>query len=133
MNFHHIGIFVNKIEAGKKIMEKKIRIKSFSKVIKDRNLKVKIMFIKDKDNITYELVAPFGKGNPVDKILKSRTNILNHLGYKVKNFDKKCKYFRNIGYGFLTSPRKSVAFNNSKVVFMLSPLGFIIELVEKKF
>ena len=78
MIFHHIGIFVKKIETGKKIMEKKIKIKSFSKVIKDRNLKVKIMFIKDKDNITYELVAPFGKGNPVDKILKSRTNILNH-------------------------------------------------------
>jgi hypothetical protein len=29
-------------------------------------------------------------------------------------------------------PAKAVAFNNAKIVFLLSPLGFIVELIEKR-
>ena len=131
MKFHHIGIFVRKINDAKKILQEQVKIKSCSKIFKDRKLKVKVVFILDKNNIRYELVEPYGKGNPVDKVLKKKVNLLNHLGYKVTKFDKWCSYFRNLGYGFLTIPQKAVAFKHSRVVFMLSPLGFIVELIEQ--
>lgn len=131
MNFHHIGIFVRKISTAKKILQNQIKIKSHSKIFKDKKLKVKIMFIIDNNKIRYELVEPFGKGNPVDKYLKNKINLLNHIAYKVNNFDDTCDYFRNLGYGFLIQPQKAVAFNYSRVVFMLSPLGFIVELIEQ--
>ena len=131
MKFHHIGIFVRKINDAKKILQKQVKIKSCSKIFRDRKLKVKVVFILDKNNIRYELVEPYGKGNPVDKVLKEKVNLLNHLGYKVTKFDKWCSYFRNLGYGFLTTPQKAVAFKQSRIVFMLSPLGFIVELIEQ--
>ena len=131
MNFHHIGIFVKKISSAKKILNKQVKIKKCTKIFKDKNLKVKVVFILDKNNIRYELVEPFGKGNPVSKLLKKKINLLNHLGYKVTKFDKYCTYFRNLGYGFITKPQKALAFNNSRVVFMLSPLGFVVELIEQ--
>ena len=36
MNFHHIGIFVKKISIAKKILRNQVKIKSYSKTIKDK-------------------------------------------------------------------------------------------------
>ena len=40
------------------------------------------------------------------KMLKNKVNLLNHIAYKVNNFDDTCNYFRNLGYGFLIKPQK---------------------------
>ena len=68
--------------------------------------------------------------SPLYKIAISNRQSLHHIAYKVKNFDKKIKLVRQLGYAFLTKTFNAKAFNNKRVIFLLSPFGFIVELIE---
>ena len=131
MIFDHIGIFVNSIPLGGKFFEKTLAIKKKSKIIKDDNLSVKIQFLYDKNNICYELISGLGKNNPVDNVLKKNVNIINHIAYKTNKFEKIIKFMNAQGNLQISQPKNAKAFRNKKVVFFLTKLGFIIELIEK--
>ncbi len=131
MIFDHIGIFVHSIPSGRKYFEKTLVIKKKSKIIKDENLKVKIQFLYDKKNICYELISGLGKNNPVDNTLKKNVNIINHIAYKTNKFKKIIKSMNSQGNLQISQPKNAKAFRNKKVVFFLTKLGFIIELIEK--
>lgn len=130
MKFHHIGIFSNSLNQGKKIISSFLKPKNVSKVYYDKSLGVKVLFIKDTSNITYEIVCPFGKKNPVKQVLKDNKNILNHIAYKVKNFDKKIISLRKKGFAPLGKPARALAFKKKRVCFFLTPLNYIIEIIE---
>ena len=68
IQFHHIGIFVKSLAKGKKFFKDIIKIKKKSKIYNDKNLGVTIIFLYDKKNICYEIVAPLTKKNPVEKV-----------------------------------------------------------------
>lgn len=131
MLFHHIGIFVKSISQGKKYLKNIIKIKKSSKIIYDKNLKVKVLFVYDVNNICYELVSGYGRNNPVDNTLKKKVNIINHIAYKTDKFEKIIRKFKANGELQITEPKKALAFNNKKVVFFLTNLNFIIEVIEK--
>jgi len=130
MNFHHLGIFANNISVGKNFLEDLLNIKKSSKVIVDKKMGVKVIFLYDSSGICYEIVSPYGKKNPVSKVLRQGFNILNHIAYKVKKFDYKITLLRKKGYAPIILPTKSKAFKNKRVCFLLTPLNFIIELIE---
>ena len=130
MKFHHIGIFTKSINYGKKTVLSFLKVKNVSRVYNDKNLGVKVLFIKDESNIVYEIVSPLGKKNPVKKVLQENKNILNHVAYKVKNFDKKINFLRNKGFAPLSKPSEALAFKGKRVCFFLTPLNFIIEIIE---
>ena len=131
MEFHHIGIFVNNIQKGKNYFKNILSIKKNSKIIYDKNLKVKIQFIYDQNNVCYELVTGYGKNNPVDNTLNKKINLINHLAYKTNRFENMIKKFKLEGNLQITKPKKALAFNKKRVVFFLTKLGFIIEIIEK--
>ena len=87
MKFDHIGVFVHDIAAGDEALSDIIPITRRSEIFTDPVIKVKVQFLFDASGICYELVAPFGEGNPVDGILKSRRNILNHVAYRTADFN----------------------------------------------
>jgi methylmalonyl-CoA/ethylmalonyl-CoA epimerase len=132
MKFDHIGIVVNNILASEKNFKKIFKLKNFQTLIIDKKIDVKVKFFKDKDGIKYELIEPISKKNPLNKIKKNKLNSLHHLAYKVKNFNKECIKFRNLGFAFLTKPLKAKAFNNNKIIFLMSNENLIIELIEDK-
>ena len=72
MKFHHIGIFLSNIKNGETFFKKIFKIKRKSKIFLDRKLGVKVRFLYDDSGICYEIVAPHGKNNPVNKVLKKR-------------------------------------------------------------
>lgn len=131
-NFHHIGFFVKNIQYGFKELSKIIKIKKSSNLIIDHNLLVKVLFVTDNSGNKFELVAPNGKGNPVDGVLKEKKNILNHIAYTCDNFDLEILNLRNHGCIPISKPKKAKAFNGLRVIFFLTPMGFVYELVEKK-
>ena len=131
MKFNHIGIFVKTLNEGREHISNVFNIKKLSQEFHDKSLKVSTQFITDKSDITYEIVAPFGTNNPVDKVLNKSKNILNHVAYTTNKFDKKIQKLRNCGCAPLGAAQKSLAFNYSKVIFFLTPLNFIIELIEE--
>ncbi len=128
--FHHIGIFVKNLEYGKIEISKFIEISSTSDEIIDEEIGVKIIFVKDNQGILYELVAPFGDNSPVKGALSRGKDLLNHIAYKTNTFDLEIEKLRNAGFVPLGPAKKAKAFEGSRVIFFLSTLGFIIELVE---
>jgi methylmalonyl-CoA/ethylmalonyl-CoA epimerase len=130
MQFDHIGVFCKNLEIGKKKLSEILPIVKSSKIFKDPLLKVSVQFLFDNNNICYELVAPNGVGNPVDLVLKKNT--LNHIAYKVSNFNYIIKKYRKLGCMPLSTPKKAVAFHGARVIFFLTPLNIIVELIEIK-
>jgi methylmalonyl-CoA/ethylmalonyl-CoA epimerase len=130
MTFHHLGVFVSSLDVGIEYLERLFPIIKFGSVFHDAELKVSIQFIYMNDGTCIELVAPYGDGNPVDGVLKSKRNILNHLAFQVKNFDSTLNYYRQLGCLMLSEPKPALAFQGARVVFFLTKIGLIIELVE---
>ena len=54
------------------------------------------------------------------------------VAYKVEEFDKKVADFREKGCIPLGSPKTSIAFSGGRIMFFLSPIGIIVELIEEK-
>ena len=69
------------------------------------------------------MAAPFGKNSPVNNMIKSKKNILNHLAYITSNFNKDLQNLIKKGLFAITMPAKAVAFNNAKIVFFIA-FGF---------
>ena len=131
MKFNHIGIFLSNIKTGETFFKKIIKIKRKSRIFFDIKLGVKVRFLYDDSGICYEIVAPYGKNNPVNKVLKKKGNILNHVAYETKNLKKTINYLRKINCAPITKPQSAKAFNNRKIIFFLTPLNFIIEIIQK--
>lgn len=131
MNFDHIGIFVKDIKIGLKHLKATFPITRYSQEYKDPLLKVIVQFCYDKDDICYELVAPYGDNNPVDSVLISNNNILNHIAYTSKTFDQTVKDLRKKGCVPLVVAKPAIAFDGARVIFFLTPLRMILEIIEK--
>ena len=130
MIFDHIGIIVSELELGKKFISNVLPISRFSSPIKDINLGVSVQFCFDSSNICYELVAPYGNDSPISLSLLSNKNIINHVAYKVDDFETACEKLRNQECMPLGEPKPAKAFNGNLVIFYLTPLRFILEIIQ---
>jgi methylmalonyl-CoA/ethylmalonyl-CoA epimerase len=131
MKFDHIGVFVQDIASGDAALNAIIPIARRSEIFTDPVIKVQVQFLYDESGICYELVAPFGEGNPVDGVLKTRRNILNHVAYRTPDLDATLQDLNSKGSFPINRPTPAVAFGGKRVVFLLTPLNFIIELIEE--
>lgn len=132
MKFDHLGIIVDNILIIEDQFKKIFKLKNYKNLIIDKKIDVKVKFFKDTKGLKYELIEPLSKKNPLNKINKDKLNSLHHLAYKVKNFDKECVKFRNLGFAFLTKPLRAKAYKNNRIIFLMSKENFIIELIEDK-
>jgi methylmalonyl-CoA/ethylmalonyl-CoA epimerase len=132
MNFDHIGIFVKTLAEGRTHFQSLLKIKQISEEFYDHRIKVAVQFLYDEDGICYEIIAPYLEGNPVDHVLLARKNVLNHVAYRVRNFNGLVEHYRNNKCAQLGPPLPAIAFGGRRVVFFLTPLNIIIELIEDK-
>lgn len=132
MKFHHIGIFVESLEKGIKEMGKIFKISFIGDCIEDEHIGVKIKFLKDTSGITYEIVAPLGDTSPVTGVLNRGHSFLNHLAYTTDRFDDEVNKLRSQGMMPLGSEKKAKAFAGARIIFFLTSLGYIIEIIEEK-
>ncbi|MDR3439929.1 VOC family protein [Telmatospirillum sp.] len=130
MEFDHIGIFVDDIERGQNTIGSFLPIVRHTEIFEDHLLRVKVQFLYDASGVCYELVAPFGEKNPVDVVLKTRKNVLNHVAYRAHDFDGTSTRLTEQGALPLGTARPAVAFGGRRVIFFFTPLNFIIELIE---
>ena len=132
MKFDHIGIFVKTLSSGREEIKKLFDIQSISKEFNDKLMSVSVQFLYDKSGICYEIVAPYGENSPVDNVLSSKKNILNHVAYKVQDFDEAIEKYIELRCIPLGKASNALAFDNARVIFFLTPLGIILELIEDK-
>lgn len=130
MIFDHVGLFVADLEIGKQKLSSMLPIASISDPIDDAGMKVRVQFCTDTSGIRYELVAPFGEGNPVSGVLEHGKAVLNHVAYRVSDLKSEAVRLRSEGAIPLGYARPAVAFGGRMVMFFLTPLRFIIELIE---
>lgn len=130
MEFDHLGVFVKTLEQGRAVLESIVPIAAASDPVHDPQLRVSVQFLRDTSGVRYEIVAPNGQGNPVDAILSEQRNSLNHVAYRVTNFDAQVARLREARCMPLGEPRPAVAFGGARVIFFLTPLRLIVELIE---
>ena len=130
MQFDHLGVFVKTLDEGLTYFHKIFDITTVSDEFHDPSLRVSVQFLVDSSGIRYEIVAPNGSGNPVDAVLGEGKNILNHVAYRTEDFENELVRLRAAGCLPLGKPMPAVAFNGSRVVFLLTPPRLILEIIE---
>lgn len=130
MRFDHLGVFAKTLEQGRAVLQEILPIAVVSEPFHDPLLKVCVQFLSDASGIRYEIVAPNGEGNPVDAVLAEGRGILNHVAYRVTDFEDRIGRLREARCIPLGEPRPAVAFGGARVIFFLTPLRMIVELIE---
>jgi len=130
MNFDHVGVFVPDIDKAKAKLEAILPVRTWGRIFDDDILHARICFGEDASGLRYELVAPLGSPNPVSGILESGRNILNHVAYRVPNLATAAETLRATGAVPTGPPKPAIAFGGALVMFFLTDLGFMIELIE---
>jgi methylmalonyl-CoA/ethylmalonyl-CoA epimerase len=130
MIFDHIGLFVRSLAEGQAHLGRILPIARWTEPVDDPVINVRIRFGIDASGIRYELVAPFGPGGPVERALANGNNLLNHVAYRAADLDAELARLRRQRCIPTGPPKPAAAFGGRRVVFLLTPLGFVVELVE---
>jgi methylmalonyl-CoA/ethylmalonyl-CoA epimerase len=130
MQFDHIGVFVESLEQGRNHLSNLLNVGEWSEETHDEVLNVSLQFGWDESGHCYEIVAPGGEKNPVDGVLARKANLLNHVAYRVADLDAATAHWRSAKAIPLGAPKPAKVYDGARVVFFMSPLGFIVELIE---
>ena len=126
MKFHHIGYLTSNINLTIKDF-KSIGYKKKKSLIVDNNLKVKIQFLINGNNII-ELIKPHNKNHGLLSLLKKK-QYAYHFAYKVENLDKSLISLKK-RFKIIVNPVPAKAFGGKKVAFLKMKNDFIIELIQ---
>lgn len=128
--FDHIGIVVRDVDAAVAMAAAMFRACEASRRFDDDILGVSVRFVREPSGIVYEMIAPFGDNSPVAQTLESRSNLLNQVAYRTSALPRSVTALRKQGCMSLGPAKPARAFAGAKVQFLLSELGFIVELIE---
>jgi methylmalonyl-CoA/ethylmalonyl-CoA epimerase len=130
LHFDHIGVVVPDIDAGRRFLEAALGISQWTAVFEDPGLGVAVQFGRALDGPVYELISPLGDTSPVTAALKAGKNILNHMAYLTANIASAGERLRAQGCYPAGEPRPALAYGGRRVQFFVSPLRFLIEIIE---
>ena len=132
LNFDHIGVVVSDLKTGDEVLCTLFPIVGASEIYIDPLINVKVVFLTDSAGIRYELISPLNDKSPLNSVLKTRKDVINHVAYTTTRFDEAIEYYKSAGCLALGEPTPAVAFDNNRVIFFITSIGAIIEIVEAK-
>ncbi len=130
LKFDHLGIVVATLAAGRDHLSALFGITRWSEEFADPGIGVYVQFGQDASGICYELVSPLREDSPVTRALKLRDRILNHVAYLVADLDAEAARIRRMRCLPAGPATPAVAYGSKRVQFFITPLYFIIELIE---
>lgn len=130
MRFHHIGIILKSLKGYKSKFQYFLNIKKFSKKYVDNIWNVEIIFATSKEDVIYELISPLNKKSLIINQIEKKINIINHLAFKTKNFEKDTKKLIQKGALPITKAQPAVAFKGKNVQFFYTSQNFLYEIIE---
>jgi methylmalonyl-CoA/ethylmalonyl-CoA epimerase len=128
--FDHIGIVVPSLEEGRQTLSSLFGHLHWTTRFDDPQLGVSVVFAQDLSGIVYELITPFGFDSPVLRTLTSRANLLNQIAYRTRSLDASVARLRKARAVPVGRSAPAVAFGGARVQFLMTPLGFLMELIE---
>jgi methylmalonyl-CoA/ethylmalonyl-CoA epimerase len=130
VKFDHIGVVVADMSEGRRLLSAMFRIEGWTEVFDDAEIGVYVQFGIGTDGPCYELIAPRSEDSPVSRTLKAMKNILNHVAYLVDDLDSTAGELRARGCVPVADPQPAAAYDGNRVQFFMSPLRFMIEIIE---
>jgi len=130
LRFDHIGVVVEELARGREFLSETLGIERWTEAIADEALGVWVQFGVGGDGPCFELVAPLGEKSPIAGALRAGKNILNHVAYLTNDLAAEGERLRAQGCLPTGAAQAAVAYGGRRVQFWISPLRFMIELVE---
>lgn len=128
IRFHHVGVAVKSIEHSLEFLKNLGTTDGFSTIVVDDRQNVKLAIGK-WNGLTIELVEGIGEKNPVAGWLK-REVALYHLCFETDNFDRVVNELAKGDYILVSPPMPSRLFDEKRIAFFMTELGFLIEILE---
>lgn len=130
MKFDHVGVVVSAMSAGRDHLVALLGITRWSEEFVDPGIGVYVQFGLDPSGLCYEIIAPLREDSPVTRALNARDRILNHVAYLVPDLEAEAARIRQLRCMPAGPAMPAVAYGGRRVQFFVSPLYFIIELIE---
>lgn len=129
LQFHHIGVATNDIEATASVYEQGGYHRSSS--IFDPVQNVNICWLTREGYPAVELLAPVNEKSPVNKTLEKNGVTPYHTCWIVPNIEEAARQLRKQRYVMVSKPAEAVAFRGARVAFFFNKAVGLIELVEE--
>ena len=132
MIFDHIGLVTADLSRGRQFLASTLEVTLWTEEFQDPGIGVIVQFGKSEAAGApwYELITPLGDQSPVAAALRSGKNILNHVAYLVEDIEQSGKKLRENRCFPVDAPKPAVAYGGQRVQFFVSPLRFMIEIIE---
>jgi methylmalonyl-CoA/ethylmalonyl-CoA epimerase len=132
LELDHLGLIAFELEAARGFLERALRITRWTEITNDPVLRVAVQFgTAEAGGLIYELIAPLGEDSPIANALRSGKHILNHVAYLTPDLAASGEHLRAEGCWQAGPPLPALAYGGAQVQFWVSPLRFVIELIEK--
>ena len=128
--FDHLGLVVKQLIKGRERMSALLCIADWTGPIEDVSNGVRLQFGRDPSGVVYELLEPLGEDSPVYSALQSGKAILNHVAYRVPDLGAGAAHLAAAGAACVSDPKPAIAYGGRPIQFFVTPLRFIIELIE---
>jgi len=130
LRMHHVGYAVHSIsEYLERYVSPLLEPQAVSPIIEDPIQRVRIAFVTLPGG-SLELIEPTGADSPIQQILSRKRGGLYHVGYATPRFDEALAQATATGCRPLGKPVPAVAFDQRRIVFLLTPHFELIELIE---
>jgi len=130
MQFDHLGLVVKTLAKGRKVLAETLLIADWTEVFRDPVNGVVLQFGRDPSGMVYELLEPLDEASPVYPALSGGKAILNHVAYRVGDLAAEAERLRRAGTAPAAEPKPAIAYGGRRVQFFVTPLRFIVELIE---
>jgi methylmalonyl-CoA/ethylmalonyl-CoA epimerase len=131
LRLHHIGLVVRTIEEFRAFYIDVLEYRERTPIIHDPVQTAFVQFFSIPDSDHYiELVAPDSETSKLREA--SRKGMpLNHLCYSCKNITHMVSFLKESGCIVRQHPVAAVAFDGRLIAWLMTPVGLLIELVER--
>lgn len=130
MQFDHLGLVVKSVAKGRNALTKMLLIRQWTAEFEDPVNGVRLQFGRDPAGVCYELLEPLDEKSPVYPALTAGKAILNHVAYRVGDLAAQAEHLRQAGCAPTSEPKPAIAYGGRNIQFFVTPLRFIIELIE---
>jgi len=128
--FDHLGMVVKKLDRAHAVLSETLGITTWTTPITDPVNGVHLQFGCDRSGMVYELLQPIDKNSPVFAALTSGHGILNHVAYLVAGLEAGAEHLLRCDSVPTGPPNVAIAYGGARIQFFVTPLNFIIELIE---